>query len=844
MKKKFVLATLSVALVATAISGAALSQKEIAKAGSSRVFEMVDGASIRTVYPTGIRFKAKMDESYYEEITQNEDVKLYVAIVPYTYYEEYLAVDEQTRGNFYPWLDGAYDTYLNLEMDEAKIYAETDEYDQTYYYANAVMSNVNFNNHNVEFVGVAYIQRGAEGNYTYQDVNGLKEEDNVRSVFSVACKATADSVAYAQYTALLDDLVEKSMYNAYGLTYNKKENKYVYETTAYDDYAQAKTALGIDVVNSTVSIEDETDWILNTETRTLTPKLTYSDGTMYSKKMEYTWQSSNSDVATVDKTGKLTAVTAGETEIALSAVGGKFTTKKTFTVKDENVFNSGAFLDQGYTDSGSRPTSAWNATDNAWDVTMHNTLQGITYTTNGFSVPLDELKRMVELGENYAKFEVQVDEKFFGGAPVIGVYANRAGDSRCTCHPGVVPRTTIADGWLLYKGEIEKADVWTTIALDLTKIASIETLQNCTATRLTVAWGGADGSVIRFRNFTPITEEEYSQAVYSKLNLMDASHTFEPYQVTAVYDSTEKAVKTTQLDKANERAPYGRLRSTDALTTVRSGVQAGKAYLTFQYKADESFVASSNNTIKVYVNQGNNATTTATYLIATATATQANTWKTVGVDLTSDSVATLLNNSGNTYLQIIVDGNVGSVIYFKDMTLMTTEEYATTYYASVNLMESMTGYEQYQLTAAYDATVGGIKVTNTTAGFVVPNSRLRSSSVLTTIKSAVEAGMTHLTFQYKADSAFVNSKNTGNQLLTNYFNVYIGIGGKWTTPENYFVQTITATEADVWTTVEIDLQSEAVKALLNDSNNTHFAFIFGGDVGSVVCLKNMTFIKK
>ena len=147
--------------------GTLLDVKDAAASGAS-VFEMIDGAGLRTSNPTGLRFKAKMSSDYYQQITTtNKD--LYIAVIPYTYYTAYQSA--KTDDALYPWLKATYgaDKILNLSIPDNKIYAAMVD-GESCYCANAVISNIRLNNYHLDFVGVAYITDGT----TYTDTVFLK----------------------------------------------------------------------------------------------------------------------------------------------------------------------------------------------------------------------------------------------------------------------------------------------------------------------------------------------------------------------------------------------------------------------------------------------------------------------------------------------------------------------------------------------------------------------------------------------------------------------------------------------------------------------------------------------
>ena len=282
-------------------------------------FEMLEGASIRANDPTGIRFKVKLGSNYYEELTSNNGSELHVALIPYSYYSAYQA--DGTKGDLalYPWLVNKYgaENVLEVEIPTEKIYQTTDEEtDETYYCANAVISNVYFNNYHLDFVGVAYMENGTA--YTDATVT----EANARSIYDVATMAMADAETYAEYKEFLDETVEKAMYYAYGVRYNKAEECYTLDGLSYDTYEEAKTAANVDVTDMKVSVGDLVTKV--GATYALNAKVTFADGKAYTQDANLVWSVADSEVATVEN-GVVTAKKAGETTVTVSAFGGKYT---------------------------------------------------------------------------------------------------------------------------------------------------------------------------------------------------------------------------------------------------------------------------------------------------------------------------------------------------------------------------------------------------------------------------------------------------------------------------------------------------------------------------------------
>ena len=296
-------------------------------------FEMLYGASVRATDPTGLRFKVKLGSQYYGELTaENATSELHVALIPYSYYEAYKADGQKGEQALYPWLVNAYgeDNILEVQIPSEKIYYTTDEVTgESYYCANAVISNVFFNNYHLDFVGVAYVENGT--NYTDATVT---EEANARSIFEVAYLATQNPETYTEYKDFLDETMEKGMYYAYGVRYSQTNKNYVYDGQTYETYEEVKEVASIDVDQMKVSVGDLLTKV--GATYDLNAKVTFADGTAYTKDAFLTWEVEDETVATVEN-GVVTAKKAGETTVTVSAFGGKYTDTCKVTVAEAVV---------------------------------------------------------------------------------------------------------------------------------------------------------------------------------------------------------------------------------------------------------------------------------------------------------------------------------------------------------------------------------------------------------------------------------------------------------------------------------------------------------------------------
>ena len=168
-----------------------------ASADTVSTWEMVDGASVRTSDPAGIRFSAKISEADYTTLTANgADVSFGMVIMPYSYVAEYGDADT---------VFDADTKYTFSESDTTKVRVLHDSVSELttkkngYYYFNAALTNIAESNYEKEFYARAYYSDGT--NYYFTPDNGT---DNVRSVSYVAQKALEDhynAATTTQYSA-------------------------------------------------------------------------------------------------------------------------------------------------------------------------------------------------------------------------------------------------------------------------------------------------------------------------------------------------------------------------------------------------------------------------------------------------------------------------------------------------------------------------------------------------------------------------------------------------------------------------------------------------------------------
>lgn len=163
MKKREVVKAKKTGLVFASVAVAALGTLGVAKMntsvaanaeGTSVTFQMENGASVR-LSDEGIRFRAEMNQEKYQQITENEKIKLYFVVAPAQF------IDGKTDGKY-----AELEQKITIPVDESKIYEE-----DGVYYANGVVTRVLEQNRLLAYKSVAYIadESGEAVQYTYTE---------------------------------------------------------------------------------------------------------------------------------------------------------------------------------------------------------------------------------------------------------------------------------------------------------------------------------------------------------------------------------------------------------------------------------------------------------------------------------------------------------------------------------------------------------------------------------------------------------------------------------------------------------------------------------------------------
>ena len=162
-KSKKIIATLAfVAAFASGSFGAVALKEAKADLEETTAFEMIQGASIRLAETTGLRFQVKIGQQEYKTITQSDSIDLGMMILPQPYvtayeaakasdatltYHAYFAAQEKTV-----WDNVIADDMFFMKSDLTQ--EQQVGYEDNYYYASGVISEVRFNNYNRNLHGL------------------------------------------------------------------------------------------------------------------------------------------------------------------------------------------------------------------------------------------------------------------------------------------------------------------------------------------------------------------------------------------------------------------------------------------------------------------------------------------------------------------------------------------------------------------------------------------------------------------------------------------------------------------------------------------------------------------
>lgn len=280
MKKRWLAAAFAAVAAGCLLTGGLVSAGAETPAEQTGTFAFVNGASVRYSDPTGLRFTVQMDSETYTGLVEAGAYKdgrsMSVYIAPADYFEsaagDYAAVAERA---------------VEAEIGADKIYQNAEEYGSEIYLANAVLTNVLYENVNREFQAIAAIE-SADADPVWS------EPSDVRSVAYVASAALTEEKTDETQTAVLNGFVQKAIAEA-----NDVAEEEFNEDGGYE-----------------VAVSMESELFLEPEgSETLVLSVSPA-ADLYVK-----WTSGNPDVATVDKSGKVTAVSEGTANITAEVCG-------------------------------------------------------------------------------------------------------------------------------------------------------------------------------------------------------------------------------------------------------------------------------------------------------------------------------------------------------------------------------------------------------------------------------------------------------------------------------------------------------------------------------------------
>lgn len=252
-------------------------------------FKMIDGASVRLEEDmNGLKFVAELGTD------KNDDVNYYMLIVPNSYLEHFGVTIANTT-NYYEELRSALSAYDeahstntvdSLAVMACAPFTVTDAegtLNAGNYYVQGSLTNIRFDNSNVDFFGVAFYVDG-EGNYTYAQTSA----SNLRSITEVAAKAYESETTFTDgETTILKKYISNGI--------NKHLGKA--QGTEVDFAALAEGALAEFDIN---------------DTKTVAVDLPDS--------IPVTYESSADSVATVSDSGVITAVAEGTATVSVTVL--------------------------------------------------------------------------------------------------------------------------------------------------------------------------------------------------------------------------------------------------------------------------------------------------------------------------------------------------------------------------------------------------------------------------------------------------------------------------------------------------------------------------------------------
>lgn len=214
----------------------------------------MNGASIRTADPTGLRFEAVVDATTYESVTAENSGKSFGAfILP----KDYLGAANITEiNNHKEQFEAINEKYKYLEKEDIE-----GELDGSEYVLKYSIADLHYYNYNREFVGMFFIKTVGADNAVFYQYFTVNEVNNVRSVAFVAKAAieNASEVPDAAYNfAIAAKYLEVNGYDSTIGEDTQKSDAETFVTANKEGFKTAYAAIKAAAEIETINISDAT----------------------------------------------------------------------------------------------------------------------------------------------------------------------------------------------------------------------------------------------------------------------------------------------------------------------------------------------------------------------------------------------------------------------------------------------------------------------------------------------------------------------------------------------------------------------------------------------------------
>ena len=233
--KKLALTCFAATFLACGSIGLAVADLDTSAATESiGSFEMVDGASIRTVSgTTGIRYTAKFDEALYNAVSQDDDKEFGMIITKLDYYVQAKAANADLIAGLDSLGENKYVLISESSANPCTPYVYTLPSGETEYRVSGALTNIKYSNADSVWMGVGVVITGngdEQDTYEY----AITDETNARTTAYVASAALNDEAyGYKDY--------EKDVMRGYVYEYAAKVDGV--EETAFDAAEDKSTYL-------------------------------------------------------------------------------------------------------------------------------------------------------------------------------------------------------------------------------------------------------------------------------------------------------------------------------------------------------------------------------------------------------------------------------------------------------------------------------------------------------------------------------------------------------------------------------------------------------------------------